>query len=127
MVFTDLSKACDCLPYDLLEAKLHAYGFSLSSLKMIYSYLTSRKHIKRNSTYSGWLNVKSEVPQGSVLRPLLFNIFINDVFYAIEASEICNFANDNTIYALLHKVESMIAKVKIAFITHENGLIQIRW
>ena len=65
--------------------------------------------------------------QGSVLRPVLFNIFINDVFYAIEASEICNFANDNTIYALSHKVESMIAKLEIAFITHENGLIQIQW
>ena len=90
MVLTDLSKAYDCLPYDLLKAKLHAYGFSLSSLKMIYSYLASRKQqIKIKSTYSSWLDIKLGVPQGSVLGHLLFNIVINDIFYVIEASEIC--------------------------------------
>ena len=59
------------------------------------------------------MNIQSGVPQGSVLGPLLFNIFINDIFYAIEASEICNFADDNTIYALSHSVEAMIAKLEI--------------
>ena len=114
MVLTDLSKAYDYLPYDLLVAKLHAYGFGLSSLQMIYSYLTSRKqHVKIKSTYSSWLDINSGVPQGSVLGPLLFNIFINDIFHAIEASEICNFAENNTIYALSHDVESMIAKLEI--------------
>ena len=60
MVLTDLSKVYDCFPYDLLVAKLHAYGFSLSSLKMIYSYLTSRKQrVKIKSTYISWLDIKS--------------------------------------------------------------------
>ena len=114
MALTDLSKAYDCLPYDLLVAELHAYGFSLSSLKMIYSYLTTRKQrVKIKSTYSSCLDIKSGVPQGSVLDPLLFNIFINDIFYAIEASEICNLADDNTIYANSHSVETMIAKLEI--------------
>ena len=81
---------------------------------MIYRYLASRKHrVKMKSTYSSWLDIKSGVPQGSVLGPLLFNIFINDIFYAIEDSEICNFADDNTIYVLSHSVEAMIAKLKI--------------
>ena len=53
------------------------------------------------------------MPQGSVLGPLLFNIFINDIFYAIESSEICKFADDNTIYALSHSVEAMITKLEI--------------
>ena len=113
MVLTDLSKAYDCHPYDLLVAKLPAYGFGLFSLKMIYSYLTSRKQrVKINSTYSSWLDVKSGVPQGTVLGPLLFNIFVNDIVYAINASEICNFADDNTIHALSHNAESMIAKLE---------------
>ena len=48
------------------------------------------------------------VPQGSMLGPLLFNVFITDIFYAIEAFEICNFADDDTIYSLFHDAESKI-------------------
>ena len=53
------------------------------------------------------------MPQGSASGLLLFNIFINDMFYAIEASEVCNFADDNTTYALSHNAESMTAKLVI--------------
>ena len=81
---------------------------------MIYNYLTSRKQrVKVNPAYYSWLDVKSGVSQGSALGLLLFNIFINDIFYAIEASEFCNFADDNAVYALSHNAESMIAKVEI--------------
>ena len=81
---------------------------------MIYSYLTSRKQrVKIKSTYSSWLDVKSRLPQGSVLGPLLFNIFSTDIFYAVEASDISNFAEDNTIYVLSHNSESIIAKLEI--------------
>jgi len=111
MGLTDLSKAHDSLPYNLLLAKLYACSFGLSSLKMIYSYLTSRKQcVKINCTYSSWLDVKSRVPHRSVFGPLLFNIFITTIFHTIEASESCNFV-DTTIYALSHNVESMIAKL----------------
>ena len=96
----DLSKAYDCLSHDLLIPKLEAYGLDVGNLDFLLDYISLRKHrTKVGSPYSEWSEICQEIPQGSMLDPLFFNIFINDIVFFVEKSEICNFADDNTIYS----------------------------
>ena len=98
-VLTDLSKAFDCLPHDLLIAKLHAYGFEKSALNFIRDYLTQRtQRTKVDGEYSKKRTLKYGVPQGSILGPLLFNLFINDIFYFLNESKLANYADDASTY-----------------------------
>ena len=108
-ILTDLSKAFDCLNHDLLIAKLDAYGFSHEALKFIRSYLKDRKQrTKVGSSFSNWTDIKYGVPQGSIYGPLLFNIFLNDIFYFINDICIANYADDNTPYATNKDISSLL-------------------
>ena len=99
VILMDLSKAFDTINHSLLLAKLEAYGFSMTSLKLMQSYLCNRfQRTSVNASFSDWKEVETGVPQGSIPGPLLFNIFSSDIFYFINNGNLSNYADDNTLW-----------------------------
>ena len=121
-ILTDLSKAFDCLNHRLLIAKLDAYGFSKLSLKFIYSYLYNRKQrTKVSSCFSSWKEIKTGVPQGSILGPLLFNIYMNDIFLFMPSYSMISYADDNTTFAINKDFTSLMNTLV------DNTSIMLEW
>ena len=118
----DLSKAFDTINHDLLIAKLHVYRFSEESLKLIKSYLTGRwQTAKLNTGFSKWTEILLWVPQGFILGPLLFNIYINDSFFSTENTNICIYVEDTTFYTCDSGFHNLILRLE-----HDSVLV-IEW
>ena len=99
-----------------------SYGFDKSALKSIQSYLTNRwQRVKIDSSFSNWFELTLGVPQGSVLGPLLFNIYLNDLLWFIKDCEVCNFADDTTIFACDKDIDEMKNKLE------KSADIAIEW
>lgn len=97
--FCDLSKAFDCVAHDTLILKLNFYGFHPPSIKIIQSYLSNRQQlVSYNNQNSDLCSIKYGVPQGSILGPLLFLIYINDITECLtnSNSNLILYADDTT-------------------------------
>ena len=81
----DLSKAFDCVPHDLLTAKLEAYGINENLLAYLHSYLSNRKQcVGINNVTSDFETIISGVPQGSIVGPILFKFFLMISFILLK-------------------------------------------
>ena len=120
----------DTINHELLIAKLYAYGFDKNALTLVLNYLSNRwQRTKINGSFSSWSELMQCVPQGSVLGPLLFNIYLNDLFYQFIETEVCTFADDTTSYACDTNLKNLIQRLEIdslsAILWFENNYMKL--
>ena len=118
----DLSRAFDTINHQLLLTKLRACGFRKQALAIVCSYLSNwKQRIKINNVLSSWKDLILSVPQRSVLRPLLFNIYLDDLFFFQKDVGICNFADDTATYISDESLENVLKSLE------KNSMLAILW
>ena len=114
-LLTDISEAFDCIDHQLLIAKLNAYGVDTNLLYFLASDLEKRKRKQRtkvNGSCSKFDDIFSGALQGSILGPLLFNIYIYDLIFGIGGLDIANYTDDNTPYIFSSELDMALKKLR---------------
>ena len=113
VILTDLSEAFDGILHDLLIAKFATYGFDYQSLRIIESFLSNRQQrTKINNSLSRYSEIIHVVPQWSILDPLLFNIYICDIFFDITECDIAGYADGKTPYNFDFNLYNVISNLE---------------
>ena len=98
----------------MLIAKLHAYGFEIDSLRLIYNYLVGKEQCgKIDNKYSTWQEILFLITQGLILDPLLFKIYMHDLFFVGELIDIASYADDTTPCFCLEDMDLIIEKLEV--------------
>ena len=114
VILMGLSKAYDTINHSLLLARLDAFGFFRASLKPMQNYLCNRQQrTSINGSFSNWTEVITVVSQGSILGPLLFNVLLNYIFMFISKCNLCNYADDKTLYSTGKDLNRITGNLKI--------------
>ena len=112
-IFLDMSKAFDTISHDILIRKLEHYGIRGTCKDWFASYLTNRfQYTEIHGEQSTYLNINTGVPQGSILGPILFLIYVNDIKNCSNLNILC-FADDTTAYKSGPNIEDLITNVNI--------------
>jgi hypothetical protein len=113
VIFADFAKAFDVIDHSLLLKKLEKYKLSPNLVKIIKSFLENRQHlVSINQNNSMYLEQKYGVPQGSILGPLLFSLYINDLPLHVTDSSCEMFADDTTLHTKESKIETLTDKLQ---------------
>ena len=125
-IFLDLSKAFDILSHSVLLEKLKYYGFDSQALNLILSYLNNRKqYVVYNDVKSDLISTNIGVPQGSILGPLLFLLYVNDMNISSKMFTFINFADDTTLFSNLQAFrENLTPQETEKYINKEINLVE---
>ena len=116
-IFLDLSKAFDTLNFEILFHKLQYYGINGTALSLIKNYFINRyQYVKHENYESTLLEIKTGIPQGSILGPLFFSIYVNDLVNASSLFSFLLYADDTTLY---FNLEDFPSQNRDFWINHE--------
>ena len=116
-VFLDLKKAFDTVNHEVLLSKLSSFNFSTEAIKWTHSYLSNRKQsVRIGSTQSPYLTCNIGVPQGSILGPIFFGLYINDLPLVCPSVNIQMYADDTVLYVHGKNKQQTVTKLTAALV-----------